>query len=161
MVDNEAINDSQSIDYVDGMQATNGADDTQVANVPNELTQVIDGLSSDTLKEISPSKISMPTNHDSQHVEQASAVPIVPSSQMEELATKDLVCNMGRVGGRVKIDAITSKGLEEGNESDCIVTSSKWCKTTQAHRHVGKKKKKVDLKHKFVWNQHHVGKKHM
>ncbi len=74
-------------------------------------------------------------------MEQASTAPIVPSSQMEELAIEDLVCNVSRVGDRVIVDAICNKGLEEGNESECIVTSSKWHKTTQAHCHVSKKKK--------------------
>jgi hypothetical protein len=64
MVDNEAINDSQSTNYVDEMQPTNGANDTQVANVLNELTHAIDGPTLDTLKEMSSSKTSMPTGHD-------------------------------------------------------------------------------------------------
>jgi hypothetical protein len=80
---------------------------------------------------------------------------------MEELATEDLVCNMGRVGGKVTIDAICNKGLKEGNESDCIVISFKWRKTIQARVMLVRRKKKLDLKRKFVWSQDHASNKHM
>jgi len=45
------------------MQAADGVDDTHVIT---EFTQVIDGFSLDTLKEMSPSKTFMPTSHDTQ-----------------------------------------------------------------------------------------------
>jgi hypothetical protein len=36
-----------------------------------------------------------------------------------------LVCKLGKIGGLLTIDANYNQALEGGNESDCVITSSK------------------------------------
>jgi hypothetical protein len=62
---------------------------------------------------------------------------------MEEMETQVLGSKLGKVGGSLTIDTICNQALEGGNESDCVVTSSKRCKTRQVHPCVSKRRTKT------------------
>jgi hypothetical protein len=84
VVDNEATNDNQSFDNQSfDTQVVNVLDDTRAINIQDELMQAIDGPLSNRLNETTPSKPSLPTNHDTQQVVHISTTPITQSSWME------------------------------------------------------------------------------
>jgi hypothetical protein len=64
---------------------------------------------------------------------------------MEEMETLVLGSKLGKVvvNWSLIVDAIYNQALEGGNESDCVVISSKWRKAKQAHPCANKRKTKT------------------
>jgi hypothetical protein len=76
VVDNEATNDNQSFDT----QVVNVPNDTLAVNIQDKITHATNGPLLNRLKETTPSKPSLSTSHDTQHVEHISILPIVPAN---------------------------------------------------------------------------------
>jgi hypothetical protein len=59
---------------------------------------------------------------------------------MEKMEAQVLVSKLGKARGSLKVDAIGNQAQEGGNESDCVITSSKFHKASQTHPCARKRK---------------------